>query len=224
MYRDSKQLWDGLIEEGVIRLEGQHVVLGTGEHTSAYANFAAATTPHWLRYSILEHLQELARVFTYTKLRDSKYALLGIGFGYWYTAMLAERFGDNVPAAEATKNEWGEYQLVRDQGGAICGRDVLIVDDVRNSGTTLAKLGELAVSAGARVRGALFILDRSATPITQTVIYGEQILVRSLFQHPMPTWPNRDACSLCQQKIPFSTQYGKGKEEHLLHGQPSKTA
>jgi orotate phosphoribosyltransferase len=80
----------------------------------------------------------------------------------------------------------------------IRGRRVLLADDVRNTGQTLARCAELAREAGATVIGALVICDRMAS------IVDPGAPVVALVEYPAPeNYPAAD-CPLCKAGVPVT--------------------
>lgn len=213
---DTHELWSTLHATGVIRIGGVHIVLSTGEHTQMYANFVQTNVPPALRTIIIGRLHNLAVELGFESFPEDQRAVLGIGCGYWYASKLAELLGD-IPAAEATKDSFGKHILVRDQGSVLAGKNVLIVDDVFNSGSTFAELADLVDHAGGHFAGAVFILNRSEQP------FPKGMQRKSIIWKFLPVWPNREKCQLCVGGVPLSTEYGKSAEERFLHGHPTKT-
>lgn len=212
---DAHELWTALHAAKVISIGGVHIVLSTGEHTQMYANFVQTNVPPALRTIIIRRLHDLAVELGFTSFSEAQPAVLGIGCGYWYASKLAELLGD-IPAAEATKDSLGNYILARDQGGVLAGKNVLIVDDVFNTGSTFAQLVSLVENAGGNFSGAVFILNRSEQP------FPNGMQCKSIIWKFLPVWPNREKCQLCIGGVPLSTEYGKSAEERFLHGHPTK--
>lgn len=79
------------------------------------------------------------------------------------------------------------------------GRRVLIVDDVRNTGTTLKQCAELVRRAGGTVIGTIVIIDRGETPVRLDVPNV------SLVEYNAP--PNYPAasCPMCAAHVPITS-------------------
>lgn len=212
---DTHELWSTLFATGVIRIGNVHIVLSTGEHTQMYANFVQTNVPSALRKIIIGRLYDLAVELGFVSFPEDQRAVLGIGCGYWYASKLAELLGD-IPAAEATKDSIGKHILARDQGSALAGKNVLIVDDVFNSGSTFSELVDLVKRADGYFAGAVFILNRCKQP------FPNGMQRKSIIWKFLPVWPNRAKCQLCIGGVPLSIEHGAGADEFHRHGQPPK--
>jgi orotate phosphoribosyltransferase len=80
----------------------------------------------------------------------------------------------------------------------IHGRRVLLADDVRNTGQTLAQCADLARAAGATVIGAIVICDRMAS------IVDSGVPVVALVEYPAQENYPAAGCPLCQAGIPIT--------------------
>jgi adenine/guanine phosphoribosyltransferase-like PRPP-binding protein len=78
------------------------------------------------------------------------------------------------------------------------GKRVLIVDDVRNTGTTLKQCADLVAGAGGTVIGMMQIIDRCETTVSLDVPSV------SLVEYKAP--PNYPAasCPLCAANVPIT--------------------
>ncbi len=83
--------------------------------------------------------------------------------------------------------------------GRIKGQRVLIVDDVRNTGTTLKQCADLVTRAGGTVIGTMQIVDRAEACVSLDVPNV------SLVEYKAP--PNYPAaqCPLCAANVPITT-------------------
>lgn len=82
---------------------------------------------------------------------------------------------------------------------SMSGRRVLIVDDVRNTGTTLKRCAELVEQAGGRVIGTMQIVDRCEVCVSLAVPNV------ALVEYKAP--PNHAAasCPMCAAQVPITS-------------------
>jgi orotate phosphoribosyltransferase len=93
----------------------------------------------------------------------------------------------------------GDATLSPFYAARIKGKRVLIVDDVRNTGTTLKQCADLVVRAGGTVIGTMQIIDRCEASVSLGVPNV------SLVEYKAP--PNYPAaeCPLCAAHVPIAT-------------------
>jgi predicted amidophosphoribosyltransferase len=93
---------------------------------------------HWLRRSVrgTSAADELARGIA---------AGLGLPYRRWVVRHRATRMQNELPPAERRGNVAGAFRASR----RVCGRRLLLVDDVSTTGSTLSACRQAAVSAGA---------------------------------------------------------------------------
>ncbi len=82
--------------------------------------------------------------------------------------------------------------------GLMRGRRVLLADDVRNTGQTLARCADLVRRAGGTVLATLLIVDRCEAEVTLDV---PNI---ALLDHVSPPNHSADACPLCAAGVPVT--------------------
>lgn len=211
--QELEGLWQNLCDTGVIKNE-QHVILSSGLHTKVYANFVSANIPKQLRVQLLGWVVELTSR-AITEYAAKKIVFLGVGCGYWYAAQAAQSLWCDSVYAE--KDYRGGLRINRDQGLALAGKSVIIVDDVCTEGTTLENLIRLANDHGGTPIACTVFLNRSGREFLNPD--GITVMIYALFNRSFPTWVEK-GCPMCQAGIPFSTQHGKGAEVFHLKGQP----
>ena len=83
--------------------------------------------------------------------------------------------------------------------GLIRGRNVLLADDVRNTGQTLERAASLVRRAGGRVLAAAVICDRMES------IVGSDVPLVPLVEYAAPENYPVDRCPLCTAGVPITT-------------------
>ena len=79
------------------------------------------------------------------------------------------------------------------------GRRVLIVDDVRNTGTTFKRCADLVVAAGGAVIGTVQIVDRCEPCVSLDVPNV------SLVEYTSPPNYPEGSCPMCAANVPITT-------------------
>ena len=69
---------------------------------------------------------------------------------------------------------------------------LVVIDDVHSYSTSIKLVGKLVVEGGASVVGAAVLMNRNPYGVNRAVIAGQEILVRSLIQHPIADYSPED--------------------------------
>lgn len=111
--------------------------------------------------------------------------------------------------AEKIKHTTGKTSFVfrRGYGDVLANKDVLIVDDVINTGGSVKEVIKLVASYGGRVRSVGCLCNRGGIAAHHL---GVDHLF-SLLNISLPTW-NPSHCPLCASGMPLSTRFGRGRE------------
>ena len=99
------------------------------------------------------------------------------------------------------------FQLHRGFDKIVSGKEVLVVDDVINTGFSI----KLAIDA---VRNSGGTVSSAAAWINRGNVYAKDLGVETfvfLDEVKLPSWPAA-GCPLCQSKTPVNTQYAHGAE------------
>ena len=81
----------------------------------------------------------------------------------------------------------------------VAGKTVLIVDDVRNTGTTFKRCADLVTAAGGRVIATMQILDRCEACVSLDVPNV------SLVEYKAPPNYAAASCPMCVADVPITT-------------------
>jgi orotate phosphoribosyltransferase len=187
-----------LAESGAV-LQGSHVVYTSGRHGSAYVN-KDAVYPH------TERVRELCAMMADVARPLGAEVVCGPAMG---GIILAQWTGHalGIPAVYAEKAPGGGMVLQRGYGAFVRGRRVLVVEDVLNTGGSLAETVHAVVAAGGTVVGAVALCNRGG--VTADAV-GVPVL-HALLEVVLDSWA-ADECPLCRKGVPINTDVGKGRE------------
>jgi orotate phosphoribosyltransferase len=186
----------------VLMLNG-HFDFGNGYHGSLYIN------PHQLfRYpsTIWRFAQDLLDVLP-AEVVDATEVVTGPVTGgallaHTIAGLLDSRRAISRPPtmfAPFTLDADCRHTFTRFYGKLVTGRKALVVDDVRNTGQTLARCVELVRAAGATVLATAEIYDRMES-VTETGVPNH-----ALAEYRAPDNYPADACPLCKAGTPVTT-------------------
>ena len=112
-----------------------------------------------------------------------------------------------VYAERAQRQGEKSFELRRGFGELVDGREVLVVDDIINTGFSI----RLAIEA---VRAAGGTVSAAATWVNRGNVYAPDLGVESLVfldEVSLPAWPAK-TCPLCAKNVPVNTRYAHGEE------------
>ena len=112
-----------------------------------------------------------------------------------------------VYAERAQRQGEKSFELRRGFGELVDGREVLVVDDIINTGFSI----RLAIEA---VRAAGGTVSAAATWVNRGNVYAPDLGVESLVfldEVLLPAWPAK-TCPLCAKNVPVNTRYAHGEE------------
>ena len=186
----------------VLMLNG-HFDFGNGYHGALYLN------PHQLfRYpsTIWRFAQDLLDVLP-ASIVDSTEVVAGPVTGgallaHTIAGLLDSRRPISRPAtlfAPFTLDADCRHTFTRFYRNLVSGRKALIVDDVRNTGQTLARCVELVTAAGATVLATAEIYDRMESMIETAVPNVALAEYKAPDNYPVA------ACPLCKAGVPVTT-------------------
>jgi orotate phosphoribosyltransferase len=89
----------------------------------------------------------------------------------------------------------------------VCGKRVLVVDDIVNTGLSLRQTGEAVRQAGGQVVGAACLVNRGNIDAAGLGVcrFGY------LLEYKIPAW-SASECKLCQAGVPINPRYAHGRE------------
>jgi len=186
-----------LAESGAV-IRDSHIVYTSGRHGSAYVN-KDAVYPH------TERVRELCALMADAARPLGAEVVCGPAMG---GIILAQWTGHHLelPAVYAEKADSG-MALRRGYDALVRGRRVLVVEDVINTGGSLADAIRAVRSAGGVVVGATALCNRGGV----TAADLDAPALHALVELSLDSW-TAEECPLCRRGVPVNTQVGKGRE------------
>jgi len=187
-----------LAESGAV-IRDSHIVYTSGRHGSAYVN-KDAVYPH------TERVRELCGLLADAARPLGAEIVCGPAMG---GIILAQWTGHHLalPAVYAEKAADGGMVLRRGYDRLVHERRVLVVEDVVNTGGSLAGAIRAVRGAGGTVVGAVALCNRGGVTAAALDV---PVLV-ALVELSLKSWP-ADECPLCRRGVPIDTSVGKGRE------------
>ena len=184
-----------------------HIVYTSGKHGSAYIN-KDAIYPYTSKISFL--CRQLAESFINDGIEVVVApAVGGIIMSQWVANGLTLLTHKEILSVYAEKSDNGEtFTLKRGYDKIVFGKEVLIVEDVLNTGGSVIKVIDTVRRAGGIVAGVGALCNRGG--VTEKSLGGIPKLV-SLVSITLDAW-EAEKCPLCAKKVPINTQVGKGRE------------
>ncbi|MBI4405853.1 MAG: phosphoribosyltransferase [Deltaproteobacteria bacterium] len=202
---DSEQLYRLLAQIGAV-ISNSHVVYTSGRHGSAYINKDAIYPHAGLTRLLCRKIADHFRKHDIEVVLGP--ALGGIILSQWVSHQLSEQTTREILGVYADKTEGSGFVIKRGYDKLITRKNVLIVEDVLNTGGSVKNLVESARRLGANIVAVAALCNRGA--VTSEMI-GQVPELYSLIHVSMESWEEND-CPLCIQKIPINTTVGKGLE------------
>ncbi len=202
---DEERVKDILAETEAV-LTDDHFVYTKGEHGPVYVN-KDAIFPYTEKVSCL--CRGIAQQFTSDKVDVIASPAIGaVVLAHWTAHELGSLIGRSVLAVYAEKVDGnGPLEIRRGFDKLIAGRNVLVVEDILNSGGSAADVVRIVQEAGGNVVGVGAICNRGeVTNEDLGVPKLRQLISLTLDKYP------EEACPLCAQDVPINTKFGKGRE------------
>lgn len=184
-----------------------HFVYKSGKHGSAYIN-KDAITPY------TRDIGELCGTIAQRCAHKHIEAVLapataGIVLSQWTAFHLSRLTNKEVIALYAEKNEKNgdEFILSRGFDKLIAGKRTLGLEDVVNTGGSIAKVVACGRKNGANILAVAALCNRGGVTAEQLDVPE----VFALIDAPLEAF-DANACPLCQQGITINTDFGHGRE------------
>jgi len=182
-----------------------HFVLKSGLHSGTYLN-KDTIYPH------VQHIRAIGRMIA-DEVHNHGWPPIeivaapekgGIILSQWTAAALSLDPLLALPGTEpplavyAEKQPDGGFAFSRGYGKLLCGKRVLVVDDIATTGGSVFAAEKAVIQNEGIIVGVMVVVDRSG-----------RSLVPSLAQVNIPTWSPIE-CPLCQTCVPINTDVGHG--------------
>ncbi len=188
-------------------ISGEHIVYTSGKHGSTYFEKR-------IIYSHVAVVSEFCRAIAIRFWMKNIQVVVapevgGIALSQWVAHHLQEITGYEALALFAEKQPLSrkEFFLRGEYGRLIDGKNVLVLDDVLNTGETAKKVVGVSRGAGGKVVGVGALCNRG-----RLLAHDLDVpCLESLIYLPMDSWDEAD-CPLCKEGVAINTEFGKGAE------------
>ncbi len=200
-----EQLLDILRETGGY-ISGSHIVATSGKHIDTYLN-KDAIYPHTKSISsvCLAMAEPLAKDQIDAVVAP---ALGGIVLSQWIAHHLSQLTGKDVLAVYTEKTPDKDQILTRGYDQLVCGKRVLVVEDILTTGGSVIKVLNSVRKAGAEVVAVSVMFNRNPKAVTSE-LFG--VPLHALAEIDVPSWDEAD-CPMCKSGQEINTTVGKGRE------------
>lgn len=183
-----------------------HFVFTHGRHSDSYVNKDAL-------YPYTHDTSQLCKAMAERFIDKNVEVVIGPTMGAAILAQLVafhltELTSKEVYGVYADKDGQGGFILRRGYDEIVRGKNVLVVEDLTTTGGSIKKVVEVARDAGAKVIGAIAIVNRGG--VTKAAV-GNPPIFLSLVELHLESWDESD-CDLCKKGIPVNTDIGHGRE------------
>jgi orotate phosphoribosyltransferase len=196
---------DILKQAGAVLTE-DHFVYTSGKHGSVYIN-KDAVYPHIAKTS------EIGKLFA-QKFQDKEIdvvvgpALGGIILSQWTAYHLSKLKGREILGVYTEKDEHKNQVFTRGYDALVAGKNVLIVEDVTNTGGSVKKVATNVAATGAKVVAIGVMVNRDPKNVT-TETMG--VAFESLGVLEAVAYDEKD-CPMCKSGKPVNVKVGHGKK------------
>ncbi|MBT3834702.1 phosphoribosyltransferase [Candidatus Peribacteria bacterium] len=187
-------------------IENDHIVYTSGKHGSVYLN-KDALYPH------TELASEVGKMFA-EKYKDKDIdivvapALGGIILSQWTAHHLSKIKNKEILGAYAEKDSEGTLVLKRGYDKLVAGKNILVVEDITNTGGSIKKTIQVTEKADGNVVAACVMINRSPETVTSETMGAPfdalGVIEAEAFE--------ASECPLCKNNVPVNTEVGHGKK------------
>lgn len=183
-----------------------HIVLTTGRHSDGYINKDALYI-HTFESSEIGKLMAL-------KFKDEDIdivvapALGGIVLSQWVAYHLTKLKKKEILAAYTDKDENKDQVLRRGYHDLVKGKNILIVEDITATGSSVKKVINTVRKEGGNVLAVCVMVNRDTKLVTSETI-DAPLYPLEVFE--IESYEESD-CPMCKKNIPINTKVGHGKK------------
>jgi orotate phosphoribosyltransferase len=195
-----------ILKEVQAVITDDHFVYTSGKHGSVYIN-KDAIYPHTKLSS------DIGKLFA-EKVKDLEIdavvapALGGIVLSQWTAYHLSELKGKDILGIYTEKDADGNQLLKRGYDKLITGKNVLVIEDLTNTGGSVLKVVNAVKEAGGNVISVGVMVNRSPKSVNEAMF---QVPFFALGELPAEAF-DASTCPLCEKNIPINTSVGHGKK------------
>ena len=202
----------------VIRRNGHYAYTSDGRHGSSYVN-KDALYPHaretsQLCFELADRALNLCGEIDCVVGPEKGGIVLAQWVGFFLSLFtqceVASIFAEKVigNTVDGAPHAEPGFAFLRGYAELVRGKNVLIVEDVTNTGGTVKKLVKLVEDSGGRVQGIGAICNRGNI-VPEDI--GSPPRFFALLDISLKSW-NIDECPLCAEGVPLDKEFRKGKE------------
>lgn len=190
-----------------------HFVYTSGKHGSVYIN-KDAIYPH------TELSSQVGKLFA-DRAKDLNIdvviapALGGIVLSQWTAYHLSKIKNKDILGIYTEKDSNGDQLLKRGYDKLIAGKDVLVIEDLTNTGGSVAKVVNAVKNAGANVVSVGVMVNRKPEEVNEKM-FGLPFFSLGVLE--ADAYDEND-CPFCQQNVPVNSSVGHGKKFLNSHRQ-----
>jgi orotate phosphoribosyltransferase len=205
---DDAAIMKTLSDVGAV-ISNSHIVYTSGRHGEAYVNKDAL----YLHPAITSQLCKLmAEKYDVSKVDVVAGPTIGgVILSQWvaYHMNLIRSAGETLSIYVEKDGEGDDKGFVIKRGydKYVPGKNVVVVEDILNTGGSARKVVETIKAMGGNVLGLSVLCNRGG--IKPEDVGGAQI--NALANISLESWTEED-CTLCKNNVPINTSVGKGKE------------
>jgi orotate phosphoribosyltransferase len=183
-----------------------HIVYTSGKHGSVYVN-KDALYPH------IDEVSKVGLMFA-EKNKDLNIdivvapALGGIILSQWTAFHLSKLLGREILSVYTEKDVIGNQIFSRGYDKLVKDKNVLVIEDIINTGGSIKKTIESVKAVGGKVVAACAMVNRSPETVTSEFV-GAPFSWLGEFKAEAFL---EDVCPLCKNNIPVNTSVGHGKK------------
>lgn len=183
-----------------------HIVYTSGKHGSVYIN----------KDALYPHTGEVSNVGLMFAEKNKNFdidivvapALGGIILSQWTAHHLSKIKNKEILSVYTEKNTEGNQIFTRGYDKLVKGKNVLVIEDIANTGGSVKKTVNSVKNAGGNVVMVCVMVNRSPTTVNAEFVESP---FSSLGEFQAEAFIE-DECTLCKSNVPINTTVGHGKK------------
>lgn len=183
-----------------------HLVYTSGKHGSVYVN----------KDALYPHTAESSKVgkMLAEKVKDLEIdvvvapALGGVILSQWTAYHLSQIKNQEILGVYSEKTEDNNQIIKRGYGKLIAGKNILVLEDITNTGGSVKKLVDEVKAKGGNIVQVYVMVNRSPDTVNAEFVGAPFAALGTL---PAEAFEAKD-CPLCAKGVPVNTSIGHGKK------------